>query len=361
MENESKLSEFRKEIDVLDEQIVKSIEERAKIASKIGELKKESNVPVYRPDREREVYEKIKKLNKGPLPHSSMVSIYREIMSASISLEKGLVIGYLGPEGSFSNQATRMRFGASIQSVQFPSIPEVFRAAESGKIDYGVVPVENSSEGLVNSTLDQFLISDLLIYSEIYMKISIALLGFETDISKIKTIYGIKIANEQCKNWILNNLPNCEIVETSSTAKAAMIVSEKKEGAAIASSIAAEIYGLDILKESIEDLTNNSTRFLIIGKTQCNPTGNDKTSIVFSIPDKPGGLYLALKPFFENKINLSKIESRPTRRNSWEYNFFIDFNGHEKEKKIQKVLSELKSQSTFLRILGSYPASEQIF
>ncbi len=360
MNSDSKLAEFRKQIDDLDEEIVKSIEERAKIASKIGEIKRESNVPVYRPDREREVYEKIKKLNQGPLSHSSMVSIYREIMSASISLEKGLVIAYLGPEGSFSNQATRMRFGASIQSVQYSSIPEVFRSVETKKADYGVVPVENSSEGLVNSTLDQFLLSDLVIYSEIYMRISIHLLGFETDLSKIKTLYGIKIANEQCKNWISSNLPNCEIVETSSTAKAAMIVAEKKEGAAIASSIAAEIYGLNVIRESIEDLTNNSTRFLVIGKSQCNPTGNDKTSIVFSIPDKPGGLYLALKPFFENKINLSKIESRPTRRNSWEYNFFIDFNGHEKDEKIQRVLAELKSQSTFLRILGSYPASEQL-
>ncbi len=354
------LSEFRKQIDELDEKIVSSIEERAKIASKIGEIKRESKEPIYRPDREREVYEKIKKINKGPLSDSSLTSIYREIMSASISLEKGLIIGYLGPEGSFSNQATRLRFGTSIQSLQLPSIPEVFRSVETKKTDYGVVPVENSSEGLVNSTLDQFLLSDLQIYSEIYTKISLHLVGFESDLSRVKTLYGIKIANEQCKNWISSNLPNCEIVETSSTAKAAMMVAEKKEGAAISSAIAAEIYGLNIIRESIEDLPNNSTRFLIIGKSQCNPTGNDKTSIVFSIPDKPGGLYLALKPFFENKINLSKIESRPTRKNSWEYNFFIDFNGHEKDEMIGNVLDKLKKQTTFLRVLGSYPASEEV-
>lgn len=355
------LSQLRKEIDRLDETIVKTIQERAELASKIGELKRGKGEPIFRPDREKEVYKKITQGNKGPLPDNALISIYREIMSGSISIEKGLDIAYLGPEGSFSNQAVRMRFGASINSIPLSSIPEVFRAVESGKCDYGVVPIENSSEGLVNSTLDTFLYSDLLIYSEIYLRISIHLLGYENDLSKIKTLYGIKIANSQCKNWISNNLPNVEIVETSSTAKAAMIVAEKKEGAAIASKIAADLYGLNIIRESIEDLHNNTTRFLIIGRSQCLPTGNDKTSVVFSISDKPGALYNVLKPFFENNINLTKIESRPTRKNSWEYNFFIDFHGHEKDEIISKVLTELQEKATFLRILGSYPATEPLF
>jgi chorismate mutase / prephenate dehydratase len=354
------LSELRSKIDELDIEIVNKIQERASIASKIGEVKRANGEEIFRPDREKDVYKKVTKNNPGPLSDQALISIYREIMSGSIAIEKALDVGYLGPEGSFSNQATRERFGASIKSTSFSSIPEVFKAVESRKCDYGVVPIENSTEGLVNSTLDMLLNSDLLIYSEIYMRISMHLLGYESDLSKIKTLYGIRIANSQCKNWISANLPNVEIIETSSTTKAAMMVAEKKEGVAIASKIAADIYGLNVIRESIEDLPNNTTRFLIIGKSQCLPTGNDKTSIVFSVADKPGSLYTALKPFFEHNINLTKVESRPTRRNSWEYNFFIDFHGHEKDEIISKVLGELKEKATFLRILGSYPATEPL-
>ncbi len=354
------LSHLRERIDELDVEIVNKIQERASIASKIGEVKRSKGEEIFRPDREKEVYKKVTKNNPGPLSDLALISIYREIMSGSIAIEKALDVGYLGPEGSFSNQATRERFGASIKSTPFTSIPEVFRAVDSRRCDYGVVPIENSTEGLVNSTLDMLLNSELCIYSEIYMRISMHLLGFESDLSKIKTLYGIRIANSQCKNWISANLPNVEIVETSSTAKAAMMVAEKKEGVAIASKIAADIYGLNVIRESIEDLPNNTTRFLIIGKAQCLPTGHDKTSIVFSVADKPGSLYTALKPFFENNINLTKVESRPTRRNSWEYNFFIDFYGHEKDELIGKVLRDLKEKATFLRILGSYPATEPL-
>lgn len=354
------LNELRNEIDKLDVEIITKIQSRAEIASKIGEVKKSKGEPIYRPDREKEVYEKIKRLNQGPLPDTSMTSIYREIMSASIAIEKGLEVAYLGPEGSFSHQAVLERFGSSVRSSQFPSIPEVFKAVETGKCDYGVVPIENSSEGLVNSTLDLLLVSDLQIYSESYVKISLCLLGFEKDLSKIKTLYGIKIANSQCKNWIASNIPGVEVVETSSTAKAAQIVSERKEGAAIASKMAAGIYGLEVIRENIEDLINNTTRFLIIGNSQCLPTGRDKTSIVISLPDKPGALFSALKPFYENEINLTKIESRPTRRNRWQYNFFIDFYGHEKDEKIKAILDELKEKATYIRILGSYPMTEPV-
>ncbi|EQA38574.1 chorismate mutase [Leptospira inadai serovar Lyme str. 10] len=356
--NNDKLKEFREKIDSLDKEIVKAILARAEIASAIGEIKRENNDPIYRPDREKDVYEKILNLNVGPLPDKVLIAIYREIMSGSFSVEKGLSVGYLGPEGSFSHQAVRARFGASVEASEFPSIPEVFRAVETDKVDYGVVPVENSSEGLVNSTLDQFLVSDLNIYSEIYLKITLNLLGFEHDLHKIETLYGIKIANSQCRNWIAANLPHVQISETPSTSRAASIVAEKKEGcAAIASSIAAEIYGLDVIRESIEDMSGNSTRFLIIGKNQCPPTGNDKTSIVLSVPDKPGSLYSVLKPFFDKGINLSKVETRPTRRTSWEYNFFIDFHGHRKDPVIEEVLSVLKENTIYLRVLGSYPVS----
>ncbi|PJZ68676.1 chorismate mutase [Leptospira perolatii] len=352
------LKEFRDKIDSLDREIVKAIQSRTEIVSAIGEIKRKQKEPIYRPDREKDVYEKILDLNRGPLPDKALLAIYREIMSGSFFVEKGLSVGYLGPAGSFSHQAVRARFGASVDSSEFTSIPEVFRAVETDKVDFGVVPVENSSEGLVNSTLDQFLVSDLHIYSEIYQKITLNLLGFEHDLSKIKTLYGIKIANSQCRNWIAANLPHAQISETPSTSRAASIVAEKKEEcAAIASSIAAEIYGLDLVRESIEDMPDNTTRFLIIGKNQCPPTGSDKTSVVFSIPDKPGSLYNVLKPFFDRQINLTKIESRPTRRTSWEYNFFIDFHGHKKDPIIEEVLQVLRENTIYLRILGSYPVS----
>lgn len=361
MSSENDLKNVRDQIDALDSKIVSAIQKRATLAKKIGEIKKESGAPIYRPDREKEVYEKISHLNQGPLPGKVLSAIYREIMSGSIAIEKGLKIGYLGPQGSFSHQAVHAKFGSSVESVDFSTIPEVFKAVESGRLDYGIVPVENSSEGIVNSTLDQFIVSDLLIYSEMYLRINIHLLGFERDFSKIQTVYGIKIANAQCRNWISANLPHAEIVETSATAKAAILVAEKRENcAAIASAVAAELYGLEIIEESIQDLANNTTRFLIIGNSQCEPTGRDKTSAVFGASDEPGSLWRILKPFAEKGINLTKIESRPTRRNQWEYNFFIDFLGHSKDPLIREVIQEAQKSTNFFRILGSYPVSSQI-
>lgn len=356
------LENLRNAIDELDFTIVEKIQERAEIAKKIGEIKRENKSPIYRPDREKDVYEKIKKLNKGVISNYTLEAIYREIMSSSFSVERGPKIAYLGPQGSFSHQAVRGKFGSSINSEPFLSISDVFSAVEKGNCDYGVVPVENSSEGFVNSTLDRLLTTELSlkIYSEIYMRISLNLLGFNSNLSEVKKIYGIKIANSQCKNWINTNLNHCEIIETSSTAKAAQIVAEQRHGVAIASSIAAEIYGLDILFESIEDLSDNSTRFLIIGKSQCPPSGKDKTSIAFSLHDRPGVLYHILKEFNDNNINLTKIESRPTRIKVWEYNFFIDFYGHENDSHVSKVLKNLREKTTYLRVLGSYPISETL-
>ncbi|MCB1159755.1 MAG: prephenate dehydratase [Leptospiraceae bacterium] len=352
------LLQYRNRIDELDKEIIDCIQERAKLAGKIGEVKRTRGEPIYRPDREREVYRKVKNLNKGPLSDSHLFAIYREIMSGAISIEKGLHVAFLGPKGSFSHQATVEKFGDSIEVEPVSSIPEIFRVVEAGKCDYGVVPVENSSEGLVNSTLDVFVYSDLKIYAETYMKISLHLLGFDKDLSKAKKLYGIKIANSQCKEWIARNLPHCEIVETSSTARAAQLVAERKDGLAIASTIAAELYGLEIIQRSIEDMPNNSTRFLIIGNAECEPTGKDKTSLYFSTSDRPGALFSILKPFYDNNINLTKIESRPTRKNSWEYNFFLDFEGHRKDPLISQLLLELEEKTTVLRVLGSYPSAE---
>jgi chorismate mutase/prephenate dehydratase len=356
---EKDISSLRNQIDDLDSKIIDAIQERAKIGKKIGELKLKSGEPIYRPDRERDVYEKVTRKSNGPLPKETMIAIYKEIMSGVISLEKHLRIGYLGPEGSFSHEALRSKFGSSVESHPISSIPDIFRSVESGSLDYGVVPVENSTEGLVSSTLDQFLVSDLRIYSEMYLRIVFHLLGFERDLKKVSKVYGIKIGNEQCRNFIQSNLSHAEIHETSSTAMAAKTVSERKDGVAIAGRIAGEIYQLDRLFENIQDLSVNATRFLVIGKDIAQPTGRDKTSLVFSVPDKPGSLFSVLNVFHRRNVNLTKIESRPSRRNLWEYNFFIDFLGHVQDTNVQEIMAELKPLCTLLKVLGSYPVSER--
>ncbi|MCC5813250.1 MAG: prephenate dehydratase [Leptospira sp.] len=358
-EVESKLGELRKEIDQLDSQIIQLIQERAKVGSKIGEVKKSSGEPIYRPDREKQVYEKVKARNPGPLPDSVLIAIYREIMSGTIALEKSIQVGFLGPVGSFSHEAVQKKFGSIVETHPLPSITDVFTQVESGQMDYGIVPVENSTEGSVGSTLDNLISSQSTIYSELYLKINFHLLGYERDFSKIKKIYGIRIGNEQCRNWIHANLPNAEIHETSSTAMAAKLVSEKKDGVAIASRSAGEMYGLDIIQPNINDILENTTRFFVIGKDTCPPTGSDKTSIVFSIPDRPGSLIGVLKIFEKHKLNLSKLESRPSRRTLWDYNFFTDFSGHINDSSTKEMMDELGGICHYLKHLGSYPTAPE--
>ncbi|MDZ4727825.1 MAG: prephenate dehydratase [Leptospira sp.] len=356
---EIELNKLRSEIDALDEQIISLIQKRAEFAQQIGHVKKNSNEPIYRPDRERDVYDKVSKKSNGPLPASVIRAIYREMMSGTIALEHPLKVGYLGPEGSFSYEALRNKFGSSIDSIPMPTIPDVFRAVDSGQIEYGIVPVENSTEGQVSSTLDMLLETKVVIYSEFYKKIQFSLLGFDIDLGNIHKLYGIRIANEQCRNWISANLSHAEIIETSSTAMAAKMVAELKEGAAIASKIAADIYGLSILREGIEDFSGNTTRFLVIGKTECPPTGKDKTSLVISLPNKTGSLFSVLQKFNEHSLNLLKIESRPLKKNRWEYNFFIDFVGHKQDLKIKQILDEIKVHCIGFDVLGSYPLADE--
>ncbi|MDF3822043.1 prephenate dehydratase [Leptospira sp. 96542] len=359
-EAEKILTQLRSDIDTLDKQIIELVEKRAMFAKEIGRVKKESGGPIYRPDRERDVYEKVTSLTKGPLPASVIRAIYREMMSGTIALEHPLKVGFLGPEGSFSHAALRSKFGSSIEAVPQTSIPDVFRSVEDGKLEYGIVPVENSTEGQVSSTLDMLIDSDIQIYSEMYQKISFSLLGFENHLSDVHKVYGIRIANEQCRNWISANLNHAEIIETSSTAMAAKLVSEKKDGVAIASKIAGEIYGLNSIQDNIEDYSGNTTRFLVIGKTECPMTKEDKTSIVFSIPNETGSLFSVLKIFSENKINLTKIESRPLKKNLWEYHFFVDFIGHKEDAKIKSLLNEVKLACLRFKILGSYPVASVV-
>lgn len=352
------ISDLRKKIDEIDEELVRLINERARCALEIGKIKGKNERSIFAPEREKQVMAGVLKKNRGPLSDASLGAIYREIISACRALEKPITVAYLGPAGSYSHIASILKFGESTEFLPVNTIPDVFSAVEHNEANYGVVPVENSTEGVVSHTLDMFLLSDLRICAEIYAPISHNLLSAGTDITQIKRVYSIAQAIAQCRNWLATHLPGVEILEVSSTAKAAKMCEGYPTSAAVASSLAAKEYGLNILAEGIEDNPHNKTRFLVIGYSKPEPSGSDKTSIVFSVPHKAGSLYNALRVFDEAKINLTMIESRPTKQMPWEYVFFIDFQGHEEDEHVKKALAQLRSIALFVRVLGSYPEAE---
>ncbi|MCR9141736.1 MAG: prephenate dehydratase [bacterium] len=360
---------FRQEIDETDRDIVRLILRRAELAKAIGEAKRKQGGAVYRPDREKEVYKNIAKIAgelygaAPPFPVQILEHVYREIMSGSIAIEGGPRVAYLGPESSFSHLATRFRFGASVAAVPVDTIPAVFRAVEAGRdVSFGVVPVENTIEGPVGITLDSFINSELKVYAEHYIRVELNLLAplepAKWELSDIRKVYTIRIAREQCRNWLENhlNMRNVEVVETSSTAAAAKLVAERGDGVAVASELSAETYGLQILRRSIQDSPHNVTRFFVLGREQCPPTGEDKTTIMCTLRDKPGSLYNMLNPFEERGVNLTRIESRPNRSTLGGYNFFTDFLGHHQEARIQEILAEVEEHTTTLKVLGSFPS-----
>lgn len=352
------LNKLRREVDKLDVNILKLLNGRTKLILKIGMLKKKKNMSIYVPDREKEIYGKLSRLNKGPLPDKNIRAIYREIMSGALSLEKQLKIAYLGPQLTFTHLAGLKKFGSSVQYAPCNSIADVFTEVEKERCDYGVVPIENSIEGAVNHTLDMFVDSNLKIWSEVYLEISHCLLG-RGSMKDIKKICSNPQVFGQCRLWLKTNLPNAEFVEVSSTAKAAEIASSHRNYACIASALAAKKYKLNVLAASIEDSPHNVTRFLVIGKeSSSRATGDDKTSIMFTIRDRIGALHDVLMPFKKNSINMTKIESRPSKQEAWEYYFFVDLEGHSEDKKVKKALNGLKQYCTFLKVLGSYPKGE---
>ncbi len=351
------LKKLRNKINTIDGKVVSLLNERAGITLKIGQEKFKLKKGVYSPDREKEVLERVKALNKGPVPAGAIEAIYREIMSCSLSLEKPLDIAYLGPEASFTNLAAIKKFGSQVNYVSCDNIPEVFQRVEKDYCDYGVVPIENSIEGAVTHTFDILVDSDLKICSQILLEISHNLLS-KGAISQIRTIYSNPQVFGQCRNWLLSNLPKAEWVEVSSTTRAAQIASQKKNSACIASTLAAKVYNLKILKKGIEDSLHNITRFLVISKNDVPQTGKDRTSILFSIKDRVGALQDMLKPFSQNRINLTKIESRPSKKKAWDYYFFVDFEGHRSDKRVKKALNDLDDKCTSLKVLGSYPIIE---
>lgn len=348
------LKELRKKIDHIDIKIVELLDERAKVVKEIGEHKKANSIPIYQPERERQVKELALSHSKKIFPTSALMQIFTEIVSAARALEEPMVVAYLGPEGTHTEQAVQKYFGSSVVMKPLASVPDVFKEVENGKMNFGVVPIENSLGGTVYSTLDEFVDSPLKVIGEEFLNIHQHLLGNADSISEIKRIYSHPQSFAQCRVWLENNLPNVEKIEVSSNGKAASMVPWDKFSAAIAGAIAAEKYGLTILAENIEDNPENYTRFWIISdeKHQCNDP--EKTTILVSIKDKPGALLKLLSPFQVYNINLSKIESRPSKRRPWDYLFFIDLDGGIQDINVQKALEKVKEHAVFLKVLGSY-------
>ncbi|MBI3315756.1 MAG: prephenate dehydratase [Candidatus Omnitrophica bacterium] len=355
------VDQVRKKVDGLDRRILELLNQRAEASKAIGKIKLKEGQGVYAPHREKEVLERLKKLNKGPLTREAIEAIYREIMSFSISLEKKVSIAYLGPAVTYTHQAAQKKFGSSVEYNPCSSISDVFSDVERERCDYGVVPVENSTEGAVNHTLDMFIDSELKMYAEIFLPIHHHLLSIGNPLKSVVKVYSNPQVFGQCRLWLESNLRNADLIDTASTSEAAQIVANNTnhEGlACIASVMAARVYGLKTLASSIEDNPNNTTRFLVISRHEAKPTRADKTSLVFEIKDRAGALHDILVPFKQAGINLTKIESRPSKKKVWSYFFFVDFEGHYQTPRISQALEKLRSHCTFFKVLGSYPRAE---
>jgi chorismate mutase/prephenate dehydratase len=355
--NGPSLSELREKMKVTDEAIVKLLNERASLSMAIGAVKQREGLDIYDPAQEHTICRHIVDMNQGPMPEISLKWIYREILSASRALQEPATVAYLGPEESFTHQAARYQFGMSISSVAQPSILDVFRQVERGQVRFGVVPAANSLEGPVKVTLDRLISTPLRIMAEIFLPIRHVLMSKRRDREGIKRIYSHPQALAQCQSWIRDHLPGCSLYETESTAQAAVKVLEDDNGAAIGSSAAALAYGLTVVDEGIEDHPNNTTRFLVIGSGKNRPTGTDKTSILYGTRHEPGALYHSLRSFAEREINLLSIISHPIKDRMWEFLFFVDFRGHEEDRRVKDCLAELEHRCTFVKVLGSYPDS----
>lgn len=351
------LDDLRNEIDSLDSEIVRLLNERINVVLQIGEEKKKAGAEIYVPSRERAVFEKIKTLNPGPLPEESAHAIYREIMSAALALETEMKIAYLGPEATFTHQAARNKFGVSVEYIPTSTIGEVFDKVQNKSADYGVVPVENSTEGAVTHTFDQFATTTLKICAEAYLPISLTLLSNQPR-EEVSLIFSKQEVFGQCRGWLNSNMGKVKLSPVESTTKAVQLAMETPGAAAIASVMASDMYEIDVLAENIQDMQGNTTRFLIIGQEYSAPTGNDKTSIVFGVKHKVGALYDALSVFKTDNINMTKIESRPSRNKAWEYYFFVDVDGHAETPEVNRALEELQEHCTLMTVLGSYPKAE---
>jgi len=351
------LVSLRRKIDKVDKKIVEALNIRANITVEIARIKNKLGKSIYSPDREREVLRRVTAVNKGILNAAALEAIYREIMSCSLALEKPLGIAYLGPQATFTHLAALKRFGQQVNYIACQSITDVFLEVERETADYGVVPIENSIEGAVTHTLDMFMDADLKICAQILLDVAHNLLA-NCPKAKIRRVYSNPQVFGQCRLWLQENLPEAERIEVSSTTRAAQLAAREKNSACIASSLAAKVYKLKIVARDIEDSPHNFTRFLVIGKDDVPVTGQDKTSVMFSIKDRVGALHEMLLPFKKYGVNLTKIESRPSKRKAWDYYFFVDLQGHRDNPKVKKALAELENKCKFLKIMGSYPTGE---
>src|SRR5678809_918224 len=351
------IPEHRKAIDRLDLQIVKLLNERTKHVLAIGEIKQNAGEEIYAPHRERAVLNRLARLNEGPITNESLQAIYREIMSSALSLEKSMKIAYLGPEATFTHQAAIRRFGSSLKYSSQKTIADVFAEVARHRADYGVVPVENSTEGVVTHTLDMFVDSDLKVVAQIVMRVQQCLMSkyAKKDIQKL-FVHPQSLA--QCRAWIQNHLPHVEIIETSSNARSAEMAAKTRNSAALGGALAAQRYGLDVLEADIQDNATNTTRFLVLGRQCSPPTGKDRTSIMYSIPHQVGALHTSLGIFRRYRLNMTKIESRPSKRRAWEYFFFVDCDGHYEDRRVGEAIAELGRECNFVKVLGSYPNGE---
>ncbi len=353
----AELGAYRKMINAIDDQILDLLSRRGNLAKEVWALKKKHHLEPYVANREKAIHQRLERLNKGPLANESIRTIFQEIISACLSLERPLKIAYLGPEATFTHQAALQHFGQSPQFVEVPTIEGIFADVEKKRCDYGVVPVENSNEGSVDRTLDMFIETPLKICAEVSMVVSLYLLGTSDKIDDIQTIYSHPQALAQCSRWIANNLHEVPVHSVSSTAVAAKKAAREPHAAAIAGKVTASIYDLRIIKEKIEDYTQNFTRFWVVGYQSPAKSGHDKTSILFALKHEAGALYEAIHPFSKHKINMTKIESRPLKDHPWEYIFFADMEGHIADQAIQDGLKEIEKKTNYLKILGSYPRS----
>jgi chorismate mutase/prephenate dehydratase len=350
------LDTLREEIDSLDEKIQALITERARVAEAVAGTKQASGETVYyRAEREAEVLRKVMARNHGPLSNEEMARLFREIMSACLALEQVMTIAFLGPEGTFTQAAALKHFGHSIETASMTTISEVFREVESEAAAYGVVPIENSTEGVINHTLDEFMTSSLKICGEVALRIHHHLLSQGDDLSGLRKIYSHQQSLAQCRNWLDTHLGGIELVDVSSNAEAARLAAAESDAAAIAGEAAAEIYGLKIISRNIEDEPNNTTRFLVIGRRDTPASGSDKTSLLIYTDNRPGALYAILEPIARYGISMTRIESRPSRLGMWNYVFFIDIEGHISDANVVAALQELEQGASSIKVLGSYP------
>ena len=355
-EDERRLIELRGIIDQLDREVLGLLNQRAKAAAEIGVIK---HGAVYRPEREAQVLRGVQDANSGPLSNETVAFLFREIMSACLALEQALKIAYLGPQGTYSEQAAIRQFGHAADALPFQSLDEVFHQVESGHCQYAVVPVENSLGGSVSTTLDLLLSTPLKICGESHLRIRHQLMTHPSidNVSAIRRVYSHAQSLSQCQQWLSSHLPQAERIPVASNADAATRAATDPESAAIAGEIAAERYGLKIQAQDIEDSADNTTRFVVLGTQEVGPSGRDKTSMVLSAPNRPGAIHKLLEPLAVHGVSMSRLESRPSRTGLWEYVFFVDIEGHVSEPAVSKALDEMRTQASFLKVLGSYPLS----